>query len=208
LAFDARMACHDSRTAPRNPGRSVLPSQPTRGAVSGRAAGFVWGTAASRPPFMATVSLWSSDEAAAAYAYGDPDAGHPRAITKQRRNDLITSQPSSATPRWVSPARFEACQRRTLATTRHNPGHVRCRRPNFVVAPARRRVDRRRLRFPGSSDTHAAPPITADRRSLSKRQIGSSVQQLRGPRVSSEHACMQGSCDVAACRRPTRFRVW
>lgn len=52
------------------------------------AAGFVWGTAALRPPFMATVSLWSSGEAAAAYAYGDPDAGHPRAITKQRRKDF------------------------------------------------------------------------------------------------------------------------
>jgi hypothetical protein len=53
------------------------------------AAGFVWGTAAARPPFMATVSLWSSDEAAAAYAYGgDPQAGHPGAITQQRRKDF------------------------------------------------------------------------------------------------------------------------
>lgn len=57
------------------------------------AAGFVWGTAATRPagmhpPFMATVSLWSSAEAAAAYAYGDSDGGHPRAVTKQRRKDF------------------------------------------------------------------------------------------------------------------------
>ena len=53
------------------------------------AAGFTWGTAAARPPFMATVSLWSSDEAAASYAYGgDPDAGHPGAITKQRQRDF------------------------------------------------------------------------------------------------------------------------
>jgi hypothetical protein len=57
------------------------------------AAGFVWGTAATRPagihpPFMATVSLWSSAEAAGGYAYGDPDAGHPRAVTKQRRKDF------------------------------------------------------------------------------------------------------------------------
>lgn len=37
---------------------------------------------------MATVSVWSSDEAAAAYAYGDPGAGHPRAITEQRRKDF------------------------------------------------------------------------------------------------------------------------
>ena len=54
------------------------------------APGFVWGTAATRrPPFpFATVSLWSNDEAAAAYAYEDPDAGHPRAITKQRHRDF------------------------------------------------------------------------------------------------------------------------
>ena len=52
------------------------------------AAGFMWGTAATRLPFLATVSLWSSAEAAAAYAYGDPDSGHPRAISKQRHNDF------------------------------------------------------------------------------------------------------------------------
>jgi len=57
------------------------------------AAGFVWGTAATRPagmhpPFMATISLWSTADAAAAYAYADPDAGHPRAVTKQRRKDF------------------------------------------------------------------------------------------------------------------------
>jgi hypothetical protein len=37
---------------------------------------------------MATVSLWSSAEVAAAYAYEDPDAGHPRAVTEQRRKDF------------------------------------------------------------------------------------------------------------------------
>jgi hypothetical protein len=57
------------------------------------AAGFVWGTAATRPagihpPFMATVSLWSSAEAAADYAYGDPDGGHPRAVTSQHHKDF------------------------------------------------------------------------------------------------------------------------
>ena len=50
--------------------------------------GFVWGTAAARPPFMATVSVWSSDDRAAGYAYDDADAGHPRAITAQRRKDF------------------------------------------------------------------------------------------------------------------------
>jgi hypothetical protein len=59
-----------------------------RSAIS--ADGFVWGTAATRTiPFpFATVSLWSSGEAAAAFAYGDPDGGHPRAMTEQRRNDF------------------------------------------------------------------------------------------------------------------------
>ena len=37
---------------------------------------------------MATVSLWSSAEAAAAYAYADPAAGHPSAVAKQRRKDF------------------------------------------------------------------------------------------------------------------------
>ena len=50
--------------------------------------GFLWGTAAARPPFVATVSVWSSEDRAAAYAYTDPDAGHPRAITQQRRKDF------------------------------------------------------------------------------------------------------------------------
>jgi hypothetical protein len=50
--------------------------------------GFLWGTASANPPFMATVSLWSSGETAAAYAYDDPNAGHRSAITKQRRKDF------------------------------------------------------------------------------------------------------------------------
>jgi hypothetical protein len=52
------------------------------------AEGFLWGTAATRPPFVATVSAWSSDKTAAAYAYADSNAGHPRAITQQRRKDF------------------------------------------------------------------------------------------------------------------------
>ncbi len=50
--------------------------------------GFEWGTAAARPPFVATVSMWGSDEAAAAYAYADAEAGHPRAIARQRHKDF------------------------------------------------------------------------------------------------------------------------
>ena len=50
--------------------------------------GFLWGTAAVRPPFVSTLSVWSSDTSAAAYAYGDAEAGHARAITKQREKDF------------------------------------------------------------------------------------------------------------------------
>jgi len=53
-----------------------------------RADGFVWGTASARPPFVATVSMWDSGDAAAAYAYTPPTAGHPSAITKQRKKDF------------------------------------------------------------------------------------------------------------------------
>jgi hypothetical protein len=91
----ARKAMHDGpvlvttlgRLRVTQAGRFFRASRPAeRSAVA--APGFVWGTAASRPPFMATVSLWSDDEAAAAYAYGDPEAGHPRAISEQRRKDF------------------------------------------------------------------------------------------------------------------------
>ena len=37
---------------------------------------------------MATVSVWSSAEAAAAYAYANAEAGHPMAIARQRRKDF------------------------------------------------------------------------------------------------------------------------
>ncbi|HEX5615113.1 MAG TPA: spheroidene monooxygenase, partial [Acidimicrobiia bacterium] len=57
------------------------------------AEGFVWGTAATRPagrrpPLMATISLWESADAAAAYAYSDPAGGHPRAVAQQRSKDF------------------------------------------------------------------------------------------------------------------------
>ena len=67
--------------------RFLRASRPAEHAALG-ADGFVWGTAAARPPFMATLSVWSSDEAAAAYAYADPAAGHPQAITRQRKKDF------------------------------------------------------------------------------------------------------------------------
>lgn len=67
--------------------RFLRASRPAERAALG-ADGFLWGTASARPPFVATASVWSSDERAAAYAYADPDAGHPRAITQQRRKDF------------------------------------------------------------------------------------------------------------------------
>ena len=67
--------------------RFMRASRPAeRGAVG--ADGFVWGTASARPPFVATVSMWKSADAAASYAYTPPTAGHPSAITKQRRKDF------------------------------------------------------------------------------------------------------------------------
>jgi hypothetical protein len=58
--------------------------------------GFLWGTAAVQPPLargaraplVATVSVWDSANAAAAYAFTPPTAGHPSAITAQRRKDF------------------------------------------------------------------------------------------------------------------------
>jgi hypothetical protein len=47
--------------------------------------GMMWGTALARPPsFVATCSLWESTRAAAAFAYGNRDPGHPDAIATDR----------------------------------------------------------------------------------------------------------------------------
>lgn len=50
--------------------------------------GLIWGTAAARPPFVATISIWRAGEDAAAYAYGDERQPHPQAIAAQRRKDF------------------------------------------------------------------------------------------------------------------------
>jgi len=123
----ARAAVHDGpvlvttlgRLRVTQAGRFFRASRPAeRSAVA--AAGFVWGTAASRPPFMATVSLWSSDAAAAAYAYGDPDAGHPRAITKQRRKDF---HHQSAFIRYAPLAITGSVRGMPATDSRNNPAH-------------------------------------------------------------------------------------
>ena len=48
-----------------------------------RASGLRWTSAFVKPPFFATCSIWDSDDALMAYAYGD-DPGHPRAIERDR----------------------------------------------------------------------------------------------------------------------------
>ncbi len=67
--------------------RFLRASRPAEHAVVS-SEGFLWGTAAARPPFLSTMSVWSSEDAAIAYAYSDPGAGHPKAITRQRRKDF------------------------------------------------------------------------------------------------------------------------
>ena len=123
----ARDAVHDGpvlvttlgRLRMTQAGRFLRASRPAeRSAVA--AAGYVWGTAASRPPFMATISLWSSGEAAAAYAYGDPDAGHPRAITQQRRNDF---HHESAFIRYAPLAITGSVRGMPATGSRNNPEH-------------------------------------------------------------------------------------
>jgi len=123
----ARKAMHDGpvlvttlgRLRVTQAGRFFRASRPAeRSAVA--APGFVWGTAASRPPFMATVSLWSNDEAAAAYAYEDPDAGHPRAITNQRRKDF---HHESAFIRYAPLAITGSVRGMPATDSRNNPAH-------------------------------------------------------------------------------------
>lgn len=50
--------------------------------------GMIWGTAAARPPFVATVSIWRDAQASAAYAYGRQQPAHSDAITEQQRKDF------------------------------------------------------------------------------------------------------------------------
>ena len=65
--------------------RFLRTSAQAEGAVVG-APGVLFATGLARPPFVATCSVWESDDALTAYAYGDKDGGaHPGAITEDRR---------------------------------------------------------------------------------------------------------------------------
>jgi len=50
--------------------------------------GLIWGSAAARPPFVATVSIWKNAEVTAAYAYGRQQPAHSNAISAQQRKDF------------------------------------------------------------------------------------------------------------------------
>ena len=66
------------------------------------APGVAWATAVARPPFVSTCSLWESTEALSAYAYGDREGGHPRAMAADRarpfhkRSAFVRFEPLSA----------------------------------------------------------------------------------------------------------------
>ena len=58
-------------------------SQPAEKAVT-RAPGNLFSSAVLRPPFISSVSLWESSEAAMDYAYSGHQTGHPEAIVAGR----------------------------------------------------------------------------------------------------------------------------
>jgi hypothetical protein len=58
-------------------------SQPAERAVT-EAPGNVFSSAVLRPPFVASVSVWESSDAAMDYAYSGQQAGHPEAIAAGR----------------------------------------------------------------------------------------------------------------------------
>ena len=50
--------------------------------------GMIWGSAAARPPFVATVSIWQDARVTASYAYGRQQPAHSDAISEQQRKDF------------------------------------------------------------------------------------------------------------------------
>ena len=50
--------------------------------------GMIWGSAAVRLPFVATVSIWQDARLTATYAYGRQEPAHSHAISEQQRKDF------------------------------------------------------------------------------------------------------------------------
>jgi hypothetical protein len=50
--------------------------------------GMIWGSAAARPPFVATMSIWGNAQVTAAFAYGRQQPAHSDAISAQQRKDF------------------------------------------------------------------------------------------------------------------------
>jgi hypothetical protein len=64
--------------------RTSLPAERAAAAHDG----MIWGSAAARPPFVATMSIWGNAQATAAFAYGRQPPAHSDAISAQQRKDF------------------------------------------------------------------------------------------------------------------------
>jgi hypothetical protein len=71
----------------RRAGRFLRASRPAEAAAL-RAPGLRWATALARPPFVSTLSVWESAEAAASYAYESQPDAHTQAIAADRAHDF------------------------------------------------------------------------------------------------------------------------
>lgn len=67
--------------------RFVRASRPAERAVVAHD-GMIWASAAVRPPFLATVSIWRDSQATAEYAYGHQQPAHRDAVSEQQRKDF------------------------------------------------------------------------------------------------------------------------
>ena len=67
--------------------RFLRTSRPAERAALG-SDGMIWGSAAARPPFVATMSIWGDAQVTAAFAYGRQPPAHSDAISAQQRKDF------------------------------------------------------------------------------------------------------------------------
>ena len=105
--------------------RFLRASRPAEKAAA-NAEGMIWGTAAARPPFVATISIWKDSQATAAYAYGHQRSQHSNAIVEQQRRDFHRQ---SAFVRFA-PVRIEG------ALGAPNPLHVKRRGADQSIGAA------------------------------------------------------------------------